>query len=160
MDVKFLFPFVDAVSNVVPSLGFSNISRNNFKLSNEKSIKNKGIMVAIELFGMLRGYVIYNFTRESADNIAEKMIFRTTAIKTTNDISIAVAQSALGELSNILAANATIALEGYGIMIDISPPKIFYGDINIPSNNQIKHFVVNFKLDNDEFELNTLITKK
>lgn len=159
MDVKFLFPFVISVNNVLPPLGFQSVTRDTFRPSISRMIRNRGVMVAIELFGTLRGYVIYNFNLNAARNIAEKMIAK-TAIIDSADIDDEMVKSAIGELGNILAANATIILEGYGIMIDISPPKFFYGDINVPATNQIKHFVVNLKADNYEFELNTLITKK
>lgn len=157
MDVKNLSPFIEAVANVVPPLGFQNITRQGYRLNNDKIIQNKGVIVIIELYGMLKGFVFYNFSKEAAENIARKMILQASIPEYKIDLPLM--QSAIKELGNMLSANSSIILETYGITIDISIPKLTHSDVRIPSNIKNKHVVVDLTVDSNDLEINLLIQK-
>lgn len=154
MDVKNLAPFVEAVASVLPQLGFQSISRSGLKMTKGR-VQSSGVLVNIGLIGMLSGNVIYNISTESAKNIASKMMMGMPVTEFDG-----MAQSAIGELGNLLAANAAISLESIGVQIDISPPTLIVGESFISTDPNSKNIVVEMQIDNCTIEVNMLIVPK
>ena len=154
MDVKILLPFVEAIANVMPQLGFESVSRGGLKLT-KGSINSNGVLVNIGLIGMLEGNVLYNINYDAAKNIASKMMMGMAVPEFDS-----IAQSAVCELGNMLAANAAIALEGQGVQIDISPPTLVVGLSEVPLREDAKNIVVGMQVDNNLIEVNMLIIPK
>ena len=154
MDVKILAPFVEAIANVLPQLGFQSVARSGLKMTKGR-VANNGVLVNIGLLGMLTGNVIYNITADSAKNIASKMMLGMPVTELD-----AMAQSAVGELGNMLAANAAVTLEALGVQIDISPPGLIIGTPFVPSDPGAKGIVVEMKADDSIIEVNMLIIPK
>ena len=154
MDVKILLPFVEAIANVMPQLGFESVSRGGLKLT-KGSINSNGVLVNIGLIGMLDGNVLYNINYDAAKNIASKMMMGMAVPEFDS-----IAQSAVCELGNMLAANAAIALEGQGVQIDISPPTLVVGLSEVPLREDAKNIVVGMQVDNNLIEVNMLIIPK
>ena len=73
MDVKQMAPFVDALANIMPQLGFQEVRRGALRLAEDK-LTSKGVMVVIGLTEMLRGNIVYNFTADTARAIASTMM--------------------------------------------------------------------------------------
>ena len=118
-------------------------------------VQSNGVLVNIGLIGMLSGNVLYNIHSDSAKKIASKMMMGMPV----NELD-AMAQSAIGELGNLLAANAAIALEGLGVQIDISPPTLIIGDSFVATNQETKNIVVGMNIDDCNIEVNMLIVPK
>ena len=154
MDVKNLAPFVEAVAAVLPQLGFQSISRSGLKMT-RGTVQSNGVLVNIGLIGMLSGNVIYNISTDSAKSIASKMMMGMPVAEFD-----AMAQSAIGELGNLLAANAAISLEGIGVQIDISPPTLIVGDSFVSADPNSKNIVVEMRIDDCLIEVNMLIVPK
>lgn len=155
MDVKFLLPFVEAIANVLPQLGFQSVSKSGLKMT-KGVVNSQGVIVNIGLIGMLSGNVIYNISYESAKQVASKMMMGMPVPEFD-----AMAQSAVSELGNMLAANAAIALEGLGVQIDISPPTLIVGDSFVSPDSNAQNIVVDMKVDgNISIEVNMLIIFK
>ena len=154
MDVKILSPFVEAVASVLPQIGFQSISRSGLRMT-IGTVQNNGILVNIGLIGMLSGNVVYNINTESAKSIASKMMMGMPVIEFD-----AMAKSAIGEMGNLLAANAAIALESIGVHIDISPPTLIVDDSFISTDPNVKNIVVEMKIDDCIIEVNMLIVPK
>lgn len=154
MDAKILSPFVEAVASVLPQMGFQSISRSGLKMT-KGIVQSNGVLVNIGLIGMLSGNVLYNIHSDSAKKIASKMMMGMPV----NELD-AMAQSAIGELGNLLAANAAIALEGLGVQIDISPPTLIIGDSFVATNQETKNIVVGMNIDDCNIEVNMLIVPK
>ena len=152
MDVKILLPFVEAIANVMPQLGFQSVSKSGLKMT--KGIVNtQGVIVNIGLIGMLSGNVIYNISYDSAKSVASQMMMGMPVPEFD-----AMAQSAVSELGNMLAANAAIALEGMGVQIDISPPTLIVGESFNASDPNAQNIVVEMKVDGKiSIEVNMLI---
>ncbi|MDR2006390.1 MAG: chemotaxis protein CheX [Acidaminococcales bacterium] len=154
MDVKILLPFVEAVANVLPQMGFQSVARSGLKVT-KGMVGNNGVLVNIGLVGMLAGNVIYNITADSAKNIASKMMMGAPVSELD-----AMAQSAVCELGNMLAANAAIALEALGVQIDISPPGLIIGSSFTAPDPGAKGIVVEMKADDSTIEVTMLIIPK
>ena len=152
MDVKILLPFVEAIANVMPQLGFQSVSKSGLKMT--KGIVNtQGVIVNIGLIGMLSGNVLYNISYDSAKSVASQMMMGMPVAEFD-----AMAQSAVSELGNMLAANAAIALEGMGVQIDISPPTLIVGESFNAPNPNAQNIVVEMKVDGKiSIEVNMLI---
>ncbi len=153
MDVKLLAPFVEAIANVMPQLGFQSVSRSGLRVAQGK-VKCNGVIVDIGLIGMMQGNIFYNIDIDSAKGIASKMMMGMPVAELDD-----MAKSAIGELGNMLAANAAIALEGKGVQIDISPPKLITGVSEVITNSNAKGIVVEMKVDNTTIEVTMLIAQ-
>ncbi len=152
MDVKLLAPFVEAIANVMPKLGFQSVSRSGLRIA-QNTVKCDGVIASISLIGMLKGNIYYNIDTESAKKIASQMMMGMPV----NELD-EMAQSAICELSNMLAANAAITLETQGVQIDISPPTLITGCSDVSTNTNAKGIVVEMKIDDATIEVNMLIS--
>lgn len=123
MDIKNVAPFLDAVGEVMPQLGFQAVKRGRISAMNTPKIVSLGVMVVIGLTNQLRGNIAYNMTEDAAKRIASQMMMGMPV--PTFD---AMAESAIAELGNMLAANAAMIFERQGQLIDISPPTLIAGD--------------------------------
>lgn len=121
MDVKIVNPFIDAIAEVLPQLGFQSITKRGLDVRGS-SIPNLGVMVLVGIAGSVKGNVIYNFELESAKKIASTMMMG-MPVPELDDM----AQSAISELANMLCANSSIKLANMGINTDISTPTLMVG---------------------------------
>lgn len=123
MDIKNIAPFLDAIGEIMPQLGFQSVKRGRISAMNTSKIASHGVMVVIGLTNQLRGNIAYNMTEDAAKQIASKMMMGMPV--PTFD---AMAESAIAELGNMLAANASMIFERQGQLIDISPPTLISGE--------------------------------
>jgi chemotaxis protein CheX len=123
MNKKFTEPFSNAFLNVMPQLGMSDA-----KLLREeecdRKINTPGVVVIIGITGDVHGNVIFALSEDSAKKIASTMMGM--PVEEFDDM----AQSAVGELGNMLAASACTDFAGMGIKADISTPTLMYGVFN------------------------------
>lgn len=151
MDVKQMAPFVDALANIMPQLGFQEVRRGALRLAEDK-LTSKGVMVVIGLTEMLRGNIVYNFTTDTARAIASTMMMG-MAVPELDDM----AQSAISELGNMLAANAGILLEGQGVSMNISPPTLIVGEAVQARMGASQRLVVEMMVDNNLVEVDIAV---
>lgn len=131
MDVKHVNPFIESFTAVMPQLGFENIQRGNLGLKGKDLICN-GVIIIVGIVGEIKGNVVYCIGMEHAKKIASTMMMG-MPVDELDDMS----RSALGELTNMLTANAATGFFNLGITIDISTPTLLYGDniaVNMSSN--------------------------
>lgn len=122
MDVRLINPFVEAVAEVMPQLGFKSVEKVGLEMKNG-SIPGMGVMALIGVAGTIKGNVIYNMELDYAKQIASNMMMG-TPVPELDDM----AQSAISEMANMLCANASIKLSNMGIQTDISTPTIMVGN--------------------------------
>ncbi len=119
--------FSSAVLNIMPMLGISNI-----KLEGEKSygkqIESTGVIGIIGIIGELSGNVFFAMDEECAKKIASYMMGG-MEVEEFGEF----AQSAISELCNMLAANASMILSETGKIIDISTPTLINGAFTVSS---------------------------
>ncbi len=148
MDVKLINPFIEAVVEVAPQLGFQNVSSAHLVITS-RLVCSKGVTVQIGISNQLMGKVAYNLDEKSAKKIASTMMCGMPVVNLDN-----MAQSALSELVNMVTARAAINFEGIGINVDITTPNIELGENKVTSFQHDKLIGVTLLLDNIPMELN------
>ena len=151
MDAKQMAPFLDALANIMPQLGFQEVRRGGLHLEQER-LSSKGVMVIIGLTEMLRGNIVYNFSLDTARAIASTMMMG-MPVPELDDM----AQSAISELGNMLAANASILMEGQGVSMNISPPTLIVGESVQARIGAEKRLVVEMFVDNNLVEVDIAV---
>jgi chemotaxis protein CheX len=123
MNKKLTVPFSNSFLSVMPQLGMTDV-----KLIGEEECDRKinapGVVVIIGLTGDVHGNVIFALSEDGAKMIASTMM--AMPVEEFDDM----AQSAVSELSNMLAATACTDLSAMGITADISTPTLMYGVFN------------------------------
>jgi chemotaxis protein CheX len=122
VDVKLINPFIDAIADIMPQLGFQKVEKVGLEVIGSH-VANLGVMSLVGVMGAVKGNVIYNIESEVAKKIASTMMMGMPVQELD-----AMAQSAISELANMLCANASIKLANIGISTDISPPTLLFGD--------------------------------
>lgn len=141
MDVKLINPFLNAVTGVMPQLGFASVERKGISMHNDTIVVD-GVVMALGIVGDKKGNVVYNLSMEDAKKIASTMMMG-MPIEELDDM----AKSALSELSNMLTANSGINFSNDGINLDISVPTFLHGtDINVEMKKN-QSICVEFDID-------------
>lgn len=148
MDVKMINPFIDAIMRIMPQLGFLNIIKGNVSIG-EQFVESKGITVIVGLTDGLRGNVAYNMSKETAMQIASKMMMGMPVVELDE-----LAQSAISELTNMITGNAATNFEGEGLKVDISPPSLVVGEKFKARVSNSKFLVIEMIVDSLPIELN------
>lgn len=141
MDVKYINPFLNSFSSIMPELGFSNIEKKNINLVNK--INSSEITISLGIVGDIKGNIVYTMSLESGKKIASKMMMG-MEVKELDEL----AQSSLSELSNMLTAKAATTFSEIDLHVDISTPTLIYGEgvvIKLNTSNILK---VDIEVDN------------
>lgn len=121
MDVKYVNPFIESFTSVVPELGFENVRVGTLS-AKQNEVEGTGIVVVVGVVGELRGNVVYTMNTRAAKKIASTMMMG-APVDELDDM----AKSALSELANMLTANAATCFSNMGIHVDISTPTMLEG---------------------------------
>ncbi|MGN0144806.1 MAG: chemotaxis protein CheX [Clostridium sp.] len=122
MDVKHINPVIGSVANIMPQLGFTEISKKGLSLK-DKNIDSPGVVVIIGLIGDVKGNIIYGLSLDDAKKIASTMMMG-MPVDDFNEM----AQSAISELVNMLTANVATNYSQDNINVDISTPTLIQGE--------------------------------
>jgi chemotaxis protein CheX len=125
MDNDIAQAFASAFLKVIPQLGITDAEFRGISECGKKII-TPGVMAIVGIVGDLHGNVIYAMGEDNAKKIAGVMMGMPDMIEAFDEM----AQSAVSELSNMLAANTCIELSAKGITADISTPTLMYGDFS------------------------------
>jgi chemotaxis protein CheX len=148
MNVNLVNPFISAVTEVMPQLGFQEIKRSGLRLS-DQIINCKGITAIVGLTKQLKGNVAYNMTDQTAMKFASTMMMGMPVASLDE-----LAQSAISELVNMITANAAIQLEKTGVLVDISPPTVIVGSGCTAKLCAEKYIVIDMVVDGETLEIN------
>ncbi|HAN44919.1 MAG TPA: chemotaxis protein CheX [Ruminococcaceae bacterium] len=132
MDLNYIHPFVEAFTDVMPQLGFSDIQLGAVA-AKDKNTAYSGVVIILGIVGDVKGNVVYTMSVEAAKHLASSMMMG-MPVEEFDDM----AKSAVSELTNMVTANAATVFSNIGIMIDISTPSMLQGEnimINCNSNN-------------------------
>lgn len=119
--LKIYDPFSATALNVFSQLGFSDVKIGSITECG-KNLNTPDVVVVIGFTGDLRGNAIFAMGEDCAKSIASTMMMG-TPVETFDEM----AQSAVGELGNMLSANTCIEFASKGITADISTPTIMHG---------------------------------
>ena len=121
VDAKLVNPFIDAFISVMPQIGFPIPKRTRAYVQN-KVITNFGVSVMLGFTKQIRGNVVYNMNEDTAKFIASTMMMGMPVAEVD-----AMAQSAISEMSNMLAANTATNITALELEVDISTPSLTVG---------------------------------
>lgn len=152
MDIKYINPFLNSLTAILPLVGLGDIQKKNLSVQG-KHIESPGVMVIVGIMGDIKGNVIYSTTLDNAKKISSIMMMG-APVEDFNEI----AQSAISELTNMLAGNTATEFCNIGININISTPTLIHGEFtaNASSDNVLcvellingMVFYVNIALEN------------
>jgi len=118
VDARFVNPFIAALSNVLPQMGFKNVVRGKL-FSKDQFIDNQGVLVNVQLTNNVTGNVAFTMTEESAKKLSSTIMMGMPVVQFD-----AMAQSALCEMINIVTSNAAISLNKEGFGVSLVPPAL------------------------------------
>lgn len=148
MDAKLIEPFVDALSTVLPQLGFQSVQRGPVRRQ-EEFVEGLGVTVLIGLTQDVQGNLAYNFSEDVARGIASTMMMGMPVAQLDE-----MAQSALAEMVNMVTANAATRLAERQLSVDISPPSLVLGESLKARISSERFLVVQMQADALAFEVN------
>lgn len=151
MDVTIINPFIDAVTDILPQLGFENITQKDVSEKSKKIVAS-GIVLTLGIVGDKKGNVAYAIEKEGAKQIASIMMMG-MPVDELDDM----AKSAISELSNMLTANASINFSNQAINVDISPPTMLTGEQIELSMSKDQVMCVEFDIDGISMEINVAL---
>lgn len=132
MSNKYEEAFSNTFLNIMPQFGIEDIALESQTECGSK-INAPGVVCIVGVTGELHGNVIFAMTEACAKRIASAMMGG-MPIEAFDEM----AQSAVSELGNMLAAGACTYLEVMGIKADISTPTLMHGDFAVQASfNQV-----------------------
>jgi chemotaxis protein CheX len=120
MNVKFLNPFLEAVSDVLKAEVGIPSSRGSLTLQ-KSSLTAGEVTVLISIIGQVQGVVLYGMSQATALGIVSHIMGQ--EFKEFDNL----AQSGIGELGNVISGKATVNLSNAGFQTTISPPTLIVG---------------------------------
>lgn len=148
MKVEYINPFVTASFDILKAVGNYNPVKGKLVLKN-KPVPSYGVSVIVGVIGEVKGQVIYSLSEDTAKNIASAMMMGMPV-----DAFDEMAKSAISELSNMITGNASTALAGQGLEIDISPPTLVTGNNVMITTGTVQTIVVPVETEAGIFEIN------
>lgn len=148
MDVKMVTPFIEAIGLVLPQVGISKIERGKLGLK-EKLVSTMDVTVLVGLTKGMRGNIAYSMSQQTAKQVASAMMMGMPVVEFDM-----LAQSAISELANMMAAKAAVGMEQIGKVIDISPPTLIIGKNVTARVSQVQTLVVMMETEAGAIELN------
>ncbi len=152
MDAKAIEPFLAAINTVMPGLGFKSVKRGKITIGESNKIASRGVMVVIGLTHQIRGNIAYNMTVDAARKVASTMMMG-MPVEAFDDM----AESAIAELGNMLAANASMILERQGAKLDISPPTVITGESFANTVSNAQRINIEMFVDDIPMEVNVVM---
>lgn len=148
MDAKLINPFLEAITTILPQLGFKEINRRGLSVK-EQVLASQGVTVLIGITKGVKGNVAYNMTADTARKVASTIMMGMPVAEIDE-----MAQSAISEMVNMVTANAAINFEKQGLAVDISPPSIVVGTEYTVRVSNNKYLVLSLLVDSEPIEVN------
>ena len=125
MSMEHTEAFFNSFQGVMPQLGMEEVALVGIEELGNK-VRTPEIACIIGIVGDFRGNVIYAMDTETAKQIAGIMMGG-MELEEFDEI----AQSAVSELGNMLAANACTELSYVGVKVDVSTPTLMIGTFSV-----------------------------
>ncbi len=151
MDVKHINPVIESVSNIMPQLGFTDVSKKGVSVK-DKNIESPGVVIIIGLIGDVKGNIIYGLSIDDAKKIASQMMMG-MPVDDFNEM----AQSAISELVNMLTANVATNYSRDNINVDISTPTLIQGAFTANASTD-KVICIEMDIDGINLQVNISLT--
>lgn len=150
MKAEYLNPFVKSIISIIESTVGEAPQKGDIFLRKHYPFHAENIVILLGVTGQLKGQVALSMPIGCAKKIAAVMMMEEEISELDE-----YAQSALAELLNMIAANATIGLEEAGYVSDITPPAVVIGrEIEISCAGDTPTIVIPMALSYGEIEAN------
>lgn len=136
MHAKILSPFLEAIFEVLPEIGCSDVKQGKLNLK-ERLIASLEVTAIVGLSDDLQGNVAYCMSGDTAKNMASIMMMGMPV----GDLD-EMAQSAIAEMANMITARASTAFSGLGSVVRISPPVLITGENVTVMVSQVRTFCI------------------
>ncbi len=148
--VELIGPFVEAAARVIQQECGEAVSRGQLHRVRSPQTSNE-VSALIAITGGVAGLVIYSLSEVTALGFASRMIGE--EVKELD----ALAQSAIGELANMITGQAGIALERNGYPSDMSPPILLIGKGSTIATLNLTRLVVPLVVSFGEFAIDIAV---
>ena len=148
--LELVAPFIEAAANVLKQETGETVGKG--QIHRVRSPRTSGeVSALVAVTGTLAGIAIYSMSIETARAIASSMIGEPVA--EFDDM----AQSAIGELANVITGQAGIRLERNGYTTDMSPPALLVGAGSSIATFDLTRLVVPLVLSGGEFNIDIAV---
>ncbi len=127
VNVDHINPFIMAATKIFKEMCFIDTKIGKPYINNTSTFSDN-LIILIGFTGEMKGQAIIAFRKEIACDVASKMIMMPV---TEMD---ELANSAIGELGNMIMGNTATIFSTKGIAIDITPPTIGNGTVSFTTN--------------------------
>jgi chemotaxis protein CheX len=128
LSAEYINPFLSAATSVLKDVCQLEAKLGQLSLKDIKYDEDT-LVIIIGVTGEMKGSVMISFDSKTACDIASKMMMG-MPVDELNDM----ARSAISELGNMILGNAATVFAGKGIVIDITPPSLCFGNMSISTN--------------------------
>jgi chemotaxis protein CheX len=136
--VEYINPFISASNSVIGMLSGSQVNVGKAYLKQPPYFFNN-VVIVIGVVGEIKGQIYFEMGYDTAKSIASVMM----GGMQVDDLSD-IAKSAISELGNMIMGNASTIFSQNSIAIDITPPTLLTGDIEM--SNKVPTVVVPLEL--------------
>jgi len=133
MNKQYLEAFSKAYLDIFPQFGIVDVSLMK-ESQGGRIIETAGVACIVGIVGELAGNVIFSMSEDVGKRIASYMMGG-MEVEAFDEI----AQSAISELGNMLAASACIGISEFGKTLDISTPTLMHGDFSVSGSYETVH---------------------
>jgi len=131
LDAKFINPFLNAFTGVVPQVGFVNVIRGKI-FTKEQFVDSLGVSIQVSMNSQSDGNIIFNMTEQTAKTISSVMMMG-KPVDSIDDM----AKSAVCELVNMIVSHASTSLNQTGFIVKINPPSFLQGNAKVKVCNSM-----------------------
>ncbi len=147
INVELINPFFKSFVNTLNQFGLSNVKKGAVK-KRERLESDYQVNVLVGIVGDIKGNVTYNFSLETAKNIAKTMMMGMEVEELDE-----MAKSAISEMANMITGGASAIFETMEKETDISPPTLIIGNNIKAWISQVESISVEFNTDIGNIEL-------
>lgn len=135
MKIAYINPFVAAATNVLKKETKGEVKRGPLSVSSE-SVTCDEITALVSVAGDIYGMVMYSMSERTAKGIVSRMTGEPVPVFDQ------LAQSAIGEMGNVITGIASSSLEEAGYACRIAPPTLIMGRGVYISTVQLQRLVI------------------
>jgi len=151
LEAELVNPFLESALAFLKNELNVEVTRGELSLKSSKLTRDE-INVVISVTGDAQGTVVYSMSERTAKRVAAMLIGEHVPVFDE------MAESAIAEMGNIIAGQATIGLEERGLNCRLSPPTIIAGKGAMISTKDAQGLVIPLKLAFGSLEICVALT--
>ena len=153
MRVEYINPFVEAAFSVLKEVLAEELKRGELYLKST-SQPVLGVAAIIGLTGEVEGRVLIDMSKETALGVASAM--NEEKLSDFGDLG----KATIGELANMIAAQAVTKLADIGFEFDLTPPAIITGENMQVNDGNVEALIVPIVMSHGKLEINVAVRER